>query len=190
MYKYICLEDKIRTCKSYKLDSILESQLEQIRRWRNAQLNVLRQSTPITERQQISYFSEVVEKTCRQKQPEVLLLGLYCLDLFIGYGGLVNISWLNRTAEISFLVDTSRTVNSSSYEGDFFGFLSLIAPLAFEELHLARLFTETYQNRGHHISILEKYGFIREGVLRRSVVINGRRLDSMIHGLLRDEWTS
>ena len=74
---------------------------------------------------------------------------------FIGYGGLVNIDYSNRKAEISFLVDKDRTLNCKVYEKDFSYFLNFIIDFAYKNLNLNKLWTETYTFRNFHISILE-----------------------------------
>ncbi|MNP74955.1 hypothetical protein D3C76_1719150 [compost metagenome] len=69
-------------------------------------------------------------------------------------------------------------------------FLALLAQLAFEELGLRRLCTETFEHRVLHIETLEASGFRYEGCLREHVLIDGRPTDSMVHGLLALEWNS
>jgi hypothetical protein len=46
------------------------------------------------------------------------------------------------------------------------------------------LFTETYDIRPLHISIIESAGFLREGVMHHHVRIDGHPVDSLIHGCL------
>ena len=103
----------------------------------------------------------------------------------IGYGGLVHIAWEHRRAEISFLLDPARVAAPGSYAVDYANFLSLIKEIAFECLGLHRLFTETYATRTHHISVLEDSEFRHEGVLRDHVIIEGRPVDSLLHGCLK-----
>jgi RimJ/RimL family protein N-acetyltransferase len=67
-------------------------------------------------------------------------------------------------------------------------FLDLIKKLCFLDLKLFKLWAETYANRGHHISILEANGLQLEGRLRSHVIIDGKRVDSLIHSILIREW--
>jgi len=62
--------------------------------------------------------------------------------------------------------------------------LTLIKAVAFDYLKFNRLFTETFNIRQFHISTLESNGFIREGVLKEHVIINGKYVDSIFHGCL------
>ena len=158
--------------------------IEAIRQWRNAQLEVLRQSKPITREEQERYFATHVWKSMMSAHPPQILVSCFEGNRHIGYGGLVHIAWEHKRAEVSFLLDPHRAADPSLYRRDFSTFLRLIGELAFRKRGLARLFTETYASRTAHIAILEESGFAREGVLRHHVWIGGRPVDSIIHGRL------
>jgi RimJ/RimL family protein N-acetyltransferase len=160
---------------------VQQDDIEAIRRWRNAQLDVLRQSQPITRRQQERYYATHVWPSARTSQPRQILVSYFEGDRHIGYGGLVHIAWEHKRAEISFLLDPSQAGNYRAY---FSTFLRLIRRFAFEHLGIQRLFTETYAMRAEHMAVLEEAGFQREGVLRRHVLIGGKPVDSIIHGCL------
>jgi RimJ/RimL family protein N-acetyltransferase len=86
-------------------------------------------------------------------------------------------------AEISFLINPEN-LSDEDYCLFFSSFLTLIKSVAFDYLKFNRLFTETFNIRQFHISILESNGFIREGVLKEHVIINGKYVDSIFHGCL------
>ena len=65
-------------------------------------------------------------------------------------------------------------------------FIRLIKKVLFEDLNFNRIFTETYDIRPHHISILEKNGFQLEGRMREHIQINNKFVDSLIHGFLKE----
>ena len=67
-------------------------------------------------------------------------------------------------------------------------FLVIIQQIAFESLKFNRIYTETFDMRPNHISILEKNGFKLEGRLRSHNNINGIFYDSLIHGVLKIEY--
>lgn len=58
---------------------------------------------------------------------------------------------------------------------------------AFRELDLVRLFANVFQHNPASCRVLEKAGFVREGILRRNVIKDGVILDSYLYGKLRDE---
>ena len=184
MTKWNCLTNQTFANDHYAISPITPLDIESIRRWRNAQLEVLRQKEPITESGQISYFNQHIWPTMPLAEPPNILMGLRRNDRLIGYGGLVHIAWEHRRAELSFLLDDRRASNEAGYTEDFLGFLSLIRKLAFDDLKLHRLFTETYALRTHHITVLESFGLRLEGVMRDHVRIGGDYVHSLIHGMI------
>jgi RimJ/RimL family protein N-acetyltransferase len=65
--------------------------------------------------------------------------------------------------------------------------LALLRALAFEDLRLHRLFTETWGFRTAHMENLEAAGFRREGTCREHLRVDGQRQDVVFHGLLRSD---
>ena len=164
--------------------AIREEDIESVRLWRNAQMDVLRQSEPISSEAQVRYFTEKVWPEQALREPAQVLLAIERQGVLIGYGGLVHIAWVHRRAEVSFLLDPSRTTDLTRYRSDFLAFLQLVKTLAFDDLKLQRLYTETYAIRQHHLSVLEAADFRLEGTLRQHVIIDGRPVDSLFHGCL------
>ena len=159
--------------------------IEAIRCWRNAQIDVLRQSRPITPEEQSAYYERAIWPDKASDQPSNILLALFRDEQLIGYGGLVHIVWDYARAEISFLLSTQI---APSEEPDLFAaWLRLMQRLAFDDLGLLRLTTETYAMRTSHIRLLEQAGFRREGVLREHVRVQGRPMDAVIHGCLASD---
>ncbi len=168
----------------YAVEAVQPDQRESIRLWRNAQLSVLRQSVPITRTQQDEYFQRHVWPAMDAQHPSDVLLGFYRFGTLIGYGGLVHIAWEHQRAEVSFLLDSTRTADPAEFARHFSSFLRLMKALAFDDLGLHRLTTETFSTRPQVVSILESMGFRREGLLREHVIKNQSYLDSFLHGCL------
>lgn len=98
--------------------------------------------------------------------------------------------WEFGHAEISFLVNSTRSREFPlSYAQDCTHFLSLLCQVAFMDLQFHRLFTETFAFRKTHIALLESFGLKKEGTLREHVYKNGHWHDSVVHGILAEEWT-
>lgn len=178
------------TIDNYQLVPIRQEDVESIRLWRNAQIDILRQNKPITSDEQQSYFEKVIWPLFKEKHPKQLLFSFLFDGICIGYGGLTNIDWEMRRAEISFLVNPERitVTDPSQYRSDFTHFLKLICQLAFNTLHLHRLYTETFAFRKSHIAILESCGFKHEGILREHIYKKNSWFDSIMHGLLAKEF--
>lgn len=182
---YKCVPRETYRSGDYSITTIRQQDMMSIKTWRNEQIAVLRQSRPLTEEDQNCYYRQAVLPSIDAEKPPMVLFSFLAGDRCIGYGGLTNIDWTSKRAEISFLLDTTLTCDIARYQQYFKTFLALIKEVAFESLHLNRLFTETYDIRPHHVAALEESGFVREGRLRQHVVIEGRFVDSLIHGCVR-----
>lgn len=171
----------------FSLSAIQVDQIEKIRLWRNAQKDVLRQSQDITRQEQETYFNTRIWPYLEDPRPRNILLSLKEKKALIGYGGLVHIAWQNSCAEVSFLLNPKIAESHDLYPKVFEAFLCMLEKIAFQDLKLNRLFTETYSHRTSHILVLEKCGFIKEGTLRQHVLINNTFHDSIMHGkIVRD----
>lgn len=186
--KYKALTENIFSGNNYSILPIEMDDIESIRQWRNSQMEVLRQKKEISVDQQLNYFHAKIEPLFNEPRPTQLLFSFKYNEVLIGYGGLVNISWEDKRAEMSFLVDPQRAINKDQYALDFSNFISLIKELCFGEMHFNRLFTETYEFREFHISILEKSGFNIEGRFRKHIFEHGKFHDSILHSILEDEY--
>ncbi len=185
MYTYSCLKQTQYHEGAYTFLPLRLSDMEKIRNWRNEQIEVLRQREPITSEQQHNYYQKVIAPSFAEEYPEQILFSFIKQDICIGYGGLTHIDWGNSHAEVSFLVETQRTLIPEAYIQDFLAFLKLLQQVAFSDLQLHRLFAETFSFRTVHIAGLERAGFHLEGKLQEHVFKQGQWWDSLMHGLLR-----
>jgi hypothetical protein len=151
--------------------------------WRNAQMDVLRQDRHLTPDDQRHYWDRVLTPDAKLSQPKQILFSILRDAQCVGYGGLVHIDWRKLKAEVSFLVDTCIATDVPAYRSLFLSFLSAIRNIAFGELGLRGLFTETYDIRRHHVQTLESAGFTLHRVLEGRTVIGGKPIDSLIHEL-------
>lgn len=183
---YQCLAQAVVHSLPYSIEALRIEDIFLIKKWRNEQMDVLRQKSMLTDEGQKRYYSEVVQPGFKEEQPKMILFSYLRMGSCIGYGGLTNIDWEAGRAEISFLVDTERTKDAQVYEDDFVAFLTLMKKVAFQDLHFNRLFTETFDIRPAHIAVLEKCGFIREGRMRKHARVGQYLVDSLIHGCLKE----
>lgn len=159
-----------------------------LKKWRNLEIQILRQFRPLTDYDQEKWFASL---QCDKSQ---VIFGILTHDdnssepTFIGYCGITNIDLKNRVGEISFLVSPERVDNEKLYRTDFLSILSMLSRYGFEELNLNKLFTETFAFRTTHMKILEEFGFKQEGVLRQHHFTGGKYYDSFIHSMLSSEW--
>ena len=178
---YKCLKKTSHYFDSYSLKTLQKSDIESVRLWRNDQMDILRQNKKIDKDQQYSYFETEVWPELSMKNPSKILLGLYLNDDLIGYGGLVYISWKEKISEISFLLNTERKKNEIIYAKDFSIFLKILKKIAFKDLEIKKLYSETYEVRSFHISILEENDFIKTKIMDKKIKIKNKIYNSIIH---------
>jgi len=165
-----------------------KSYLPKLKKWRNLQIQVIRQFKPLTDYDQEKWFEKLSEDESQ------ILFGIIILDeeseeeVLIGYCGITNIDLKNRRGEISFLVSPDRANDEKLYKEDFLSTLYMLCRYGFEELNLNKLFTETFSFRKKHLDTLEQFGFNRDGILRNHHFTCGQYYDSIIHSLLASEW--
>ena len=181
---YQCMPHAELRDGSLAVRAIEPEHIEAIRRWRNAQIDVLRQPEPITPEAQQRYFEQMVWPDKQAENPRNILLIYLREGQPIGYGGLVHIAWEHKRAELSFLLDPRHERRSDRRADLFNRFLHLMKRLAFEDLRLNRLYTETFATRRQHMETLEQAGFRREGCLRQHVRLDGQAIDSIMHGFI------
>ncbi len=184
---YQSLKKSVFVNGDFSIVPLRENDMESIRQLRNAQMNVLRQKLEITKESQQLYFQNVVSPLFLNDSPTQLLFSFLQNDNVIGYGGLVNISWQDKRAEMSFLVKPEITSINSDYKKAMSEFISLTKELVFKEMNFNRLFTETYAFRDLHISILLENGFKEEGQMREHIFENGKFYDSIVHSILKED---
>lgn len=120
--------------------------------WRNEQICHLRQLEPLTQEKQEWYFENVVDKLFDEEKPNQLLFSFLKNGNCFGYGGLVHINWIDRNAEVSFLMNTE--LENSCFSKIWSIYLGLIEKLAFEELSFRKFFTYAYDIRPHLFKVL------------------------------------
>jgi len=176
LYKY----NKRYLCPLEKED------LLKLKEWRNAQMKVFRQFTPLTDFHQEKWYAHLKEDKSQ------VLFALLADDSkklkFIGYCGITNIDFRNKRGEISFLVDPKRASKKAIYNKDFLSVLNMLCRYGFEELNLNKIFTETFEFRKEHIKILRDFGFRKEGELREQYFGNGKYFNSVLHSILLSDW--
>ena len=177
--KYKPLQHQTFSFGDYSMVPIRDEDKYPIMRWRNEQIYHLRQKEHLTREQQKAYFRNVVDKLFEREKPDQLLFSFLKNGQLIGYGGLVHIDWENRTAEVSFLMDTA--LEETEFERNWWIFLHFIEQVAFGELGLNKIFTYAFDLRPRLYPVLEQASFREEQFLPGAFEKEGKRLDVYIH---------
>lgn len=97
----------------------------------------------------------------------------------LGSTGLTTIEPVHARAEVGYWTTAAARGRGVATEA-----LDLVARWAFGELGLARLVLLAEPGNVASCRVAEKVGFVREGLLRSSAVIDGERRDTVVYGLL------
>jgi hypothetical protein len=171
MREYKFISKQIYSLNEYQIVPIRDEDRYKIMQWRNDQIYHLRQSKPLDKDEQDRYFNFVIAKLFEKENPDQILFSYLQNGNCIGYGGLVHINWIDKNAEISFLID-------SSHEHFFFKlhwgiFLRLIEIVAFSSMNFKKIFTYAYNIRPKLFEVLNEYNYIKEAELSDHILING-----------------
>ena len=155
---------------------------EAIVRWFNDQdvARTLRMWKPMTKGAEAHYLEEVA----RSEHDVVLGICLRDGDRFVGVTGLHGFELKNRSAMFGILVG-EKDLWGKGYGTEA---TSLIVGVGFGTMNLNRIWLEVFSENERGIRAYEKVGFKREGTLRQTDYREGRWHDSLVMGMLRDEW--
>jgi RimJ/RimL family protein N-acetyltransferase len=105
-------------------------------------------------------------------------------DQYIGNVGIFGLNWIHRVAELRVLIGQKdqwgKGIAAESY--------SLAAGYAFSRLNMRRLWAGARADNIGSIRALEKIGFVREGAWRRNIILDERAYDTVLVGMLREEF--
>ena len=156
--------------------------LEQLRLWRNdEELRArCRQLGLLTEADQERWWQRITAAGRTD-----FMFGVHAGAQLIGCVGLCHWSPRDRTAEVSFYIGHAGARRQGHAERA----LRLLHAYGFDELGLTRIWAEAYEFNVPGIRLLRKLGYVDEGRQRQHVFRQGRQWDSVMLGLLREEWT-
>ncbi|WP_167341842.1 GNAT family N-acetyltransferase [Nonlabens sp. SY33080] len=179
MNSYKALTTQVFSTDKYRIVPIRIEDRYDIMRWRNEQIYHLRQNKPLTKRDQDDYFENVVSKLFDQEMPSQFLFSFLKNNVCVGYGGLVHINWIDKNAEISFIMDTKS--EDIYFEKYWTIYLDLIEKLAFQELKIHKLYVYAFDLRPHLYKVLKKNDYYLDAILKEHCYFNNRYLDVVIH---------
>lgn len=176
---YKCLNNQVFEVGNFKIVPIRMNDRHDILKWRNEQIFHLRQAEILTEEKQDYYFENIVSKLFGQEKPTQILFSYLENDVCIGYGGLVHINWIDKNAEISFLMNTN--LEKNFFQENWKSFLKLIEKVAFQELNLHKIFIYAFDLRPHLYIAAESVGYSKEAILKEHCFFQGDFKDVVIH---------
>lgn len=185
MAVYQCLKKQRFYSGNFSLVPLRYEDRFNIMKWRNEQIYHLRQSRPLTDKDQQRYFDNVVASLYDQQNPDQILFSFVEKDTCVGYGGLVHINWIDKNAEISFIMDTR--LESEHFSEYWSCYLTMLKEVAFAELGLHKIYTYAFDLRPRLYTMLESNGFVREATLSGHCLFHGVYKDVVIHSIFNDD---
>ena len=155
--EYKVLNKQVFSKGNYSLVPIRNEDRYNIMRWRNEQLNHLRQSKPLSVESQDAYFYNTIASLFNEEKPKQILYSFIYKSELVGYGGLININYVDRNAEISFVMKTE--LQELYIEKFWTEYLKLFKQPAFKELKLRKIYTYAFDVRERFYPALENAGF-------------------------------
>lgn len=163
-----------------KLAPLTRGDCEQVRRWRNEALFSLRTPYYLTKEMQEDFYKNVV---CNRNSSH--RYWAITNPKLIGIGGLTNIGWENRIAEISLIIDPNRQKRGFGEKA-----VELLLDQAFNYLNLKTVFGECYFSNkaaGFWKKITEKYEGFQTRLPNRKFW-DGSYWDSYYFSIDKDKW--
>lgn len=155
-----------------------------IMKWRNEQIYHLRQNKPLTIEDQENYFTNIVSSIFEQEKPSQILFSYLESGKCVGYGGLVHINWIDKNAEVSFIMKTE--LENEYFHKHWANYLDLLEKVAFEDLKFHKIFVYAFDLRPHLYVVLEDFGFIEDARLKEHCFFDNKYIDVVIHSKVKE----
>ena len=184
MNKYKILKNQIYNSGQFSIVPIRFEDKFEIMKWRNEQMYHLRQDKPLTIENQETYFNTVIPKLFNQNLPNQILFSFLENEICIGYGGLVHINFIDKNAEISFIMNTN--LEKNRFQEIWTAYLTLIEKVAFNELKLHKVFVYAFDLRPHLYEVLEHNNYFKEAIFFEHCFYNNKFIDVVIHSKINN----
>lgn len=136
--------------------------------------------TPVHESQHRAWFDAI------QQRQDTVIFGIRISDSskLIGTCQLHSIHMIHRTAELQI------RIGEIAERGHGYGTQAIckLLDFAFKDLNLNRVYLHVFASNESAIRAYEKTGFVREGSLRQHAHIDGKHVDVIVMGILREEF--
>lgn len=186
MRSYKALNNQVFNFKEYSLVPIRDVDKFEILKWRNDQIYHLRQNSILTKLDQEKYFKNIISKIFQEEEPKQILFSFLKNKKCIGYGGLVHINWIDRHAEISFIMNTQ--LEKYFFAHNWKIFLTLLEKVAFNDLNFHKIFTLAFDVRPHLYKAIEESNYSKEAILKDHYFYNNKFYDAIIHSKFNENY--
>jgi RimJ/RimL family protein N-acetyltransferase len=173
-----------------KLEPLTLEQCEQVRIWRNAEMECWRTPFMLTREMQEDFYKRCCDRNSPHRYWAINCTGNDDLisrmgDKFIGMGGITYIQWENRIGEITLIIDPAQRKDGLGEQA-----VDLLLDQAFNYLNLQTVFGECYtcnEAWGFWIATVDKYMGYRTNLPRRKYY-NSKYWDSLYFSINKDDF--
>jgi hypothetical protein len=169
---------KIKFINILDLDSSI---IELIRHWRNSDVvrRYMYRSHYISKEEHLRWFEGLkLEKGNRK------VWIIYYEDIPVGVINLFNIDYENKITDWGFYI------GETAYRGLGIGSISLwrLMEYVFDKMNFHKMYTSVLENNSDALNLYKKFGFKEEGRLRKHIFKEGKYIDVILIGILKEEW--
>lgn len=182
MREYKALTQQTYKNGEFEIVPIRHEDRIEIMKWRNEQIYHLRQSELLTVDKQDAYFDNTIAPLFNQEKPNQILFSFLEGGKCIGYGGLVHINWIDKNAEVSFVMDTE--LEKENFSKNWSEYLFLIEKVAFNDMIFRKLYVYAFDLRPHLYSTLEDNSYFLDARLKEHCFFNDEYKDVVIYSKL------
>jgi len=169
--------------KKVRIRAIEKTDIDEIMKWVNDPevMQNLFMRYPVSRYQEEKW----IEKALDDSNPRNRVFALETKDgVYLGGMGLHAVNWENGNAEVGIVIGKKEHWNKG------YGTDAMMAMLdfAFNRMNLHRVYLRVYDFNVRGRKSYEKCGFKKEGVLREDLYAHGKYHDTIIMGILKDEF--
>lgn len=135
---------------------------------------------PVSENQHLKWFDSIRQRS------DAYILGIFLNKTkeLIGYCQLRPIHYIYKHAEL--LIRIGKTSKQNKGYGS--EAIKRLLKFSFNDLNLKRIYLHVFTTNKRAIKVYGNIGFKKEGTLRKHAHVDGKYVDVIIMGILRDEY--
>ena len=169
----------------YRLRELEMNDIKIINEWRNDQELIANLGAPyryINQDVDIKWFENYMCE--RNRTVRCAIVDSINDKEILGLISLLSIDTINRKAELHIMIGSQQ--NRGKGIGTFA--VNEMLKHAFYNLNLYRIELEALETNNTAIHLYEKCGFVYEGKKRKAIYKNGKYIDMIMMGLIKDDW--